>query len=124
MRPTMTKRLDSQITPIDSRSEALREKAELARHLHEQGVNPLRWTEAHPAPQSDQQTYQSTGQKPRDNQFDAKGKLYNWSPDVTATSQQANAIADAYIAERSGTTETAVPAPKIEDLIDIEQVPL
>lgn len=60
----------------DTRREALQEKAALARHLHEQGVNPTRWTQAHPAPQSEQQLYRDTGIKPRDNQFDANGKLY------------------------------------------------
>ena len=132
MRPPLTKRLQLQptttpptpLTPTvaDTKGEALQEKAALARHLHEQGIDPTRWTQAHPAPQSEQQIYRDTGIKPRDNQFDANGKLYNLSPAVAATAEQAKAIGDAYMAERRGATG-ATP-PKIEDLVDIAKVPL
>lgn len=100
MRPPVKKLIDAETTaiPADNRTEALQEMARLAQHLHGQGVNPLRWTEAHPAPEADQAAYQATGLKPRDNQFEAGGTLYNWSPAVTATRAQAKAIADAYIA--------------------------
>jgi hypothetical protein len=131
MRPPVKKRIDSETaqTPIasrtaDSRTEALQEKAKLAEHLHTQGVNPVRWTEAHPAPQSDQATYQATGLKPKDNQFDVGGKLYDWSPAATATPEQAKAIANAYITERTGKDDAVVTAPKIEELVDITKVPL
>ncbi|WP_374654318.1 hypothetical protein [Dongia sp.] len=124
MRPPLTKRIDDSKTspaPIDSRTEALQEKTKLARHLHSQGVNPVRWTEAHPAPQSEQETYRTTGLKLKGNQFEVGGKLYNWSPAVTASPKQAQAIADAYIDERRG---AATPEPKIEDLVNIAEVPL
>lgn len=130
MRPPLKKRIGLPETPLlepmpttDSKAEALEEKRQLAKHLHNQAINPLRWTEAHPASQSDQQTYQATGQKPRGNQFDVKGKLYNWSPDVTATPQQAKAITDAYMAERSGTAQKET-GPAIDKLVEVEKVPL
>ena len=126
MRPPLKKRIDSNLLPAqaDSKSEGLEEKAKLARHLHDQGVNPLRWTEAHPARQSDQQQFQETGRKACDNQFEVDGKLYDWTPSVTATPEQAKAIANAYIAERSGKDDAAALTPKIEDLVDIAEVPL
>jgi hypothetical protein len=125
MRPPLKKRIDSNLlpTPADSKSEGLEEKAKLARHLHDQSVNPLRWTEAHPARQAEQQVYQETGLKRRDNQFEVDGKLYDWTPSVTATPEQAKAIANAYIAERSGKDDAAALTPKIEDLVDIAEVP-
>ncbi len=126
MRPPVKKLVDAKTaaTPADSRAEALQEKTKLAKQLHAQGVNPVRWTEAHPAPQSDQATYQATGLKPKDNQFEVGGKLYNWSPAVTATPAQAKAIADAYIAERTGKDDVAAATPRIEELVDIATVPL
>lgn len=126
MRPPLKKRADSAVIPAraDSHTEALQEKAALAKHLHEQGVNPLRWTEAHPAPQSDQATFQKTGLKPRENQFEVGGKIYNWSDEVKATPPQAKAIGEAYVAELKGKDDTAAPVPKIEELVDIAEVPL
>jgi hypothetical protein len=126
MRPPLKKRNEAQAVPAatDSRTEALQEKAALAKHLHEQGVNPVRWTEAHPAPQSEQATFQQTGIKPRGNQFEVAGKLYNWSDEVKATPAQAKAIGDAYIAERTGKDDAVAVVPKIEELVDIAQVPL
>lgn len=126
MRPPVMKRIDSETatTPTDSRAEALQEKARLAQHLHTQGVNPARWTEAHPAPQPDQATYQATGRKSKDNQFEVGGKLYDWSPAVTATPRQAKAIADAYVAERMGKHDGTATTPRIEELVDIAAVPL
>lgn len=126
MRPPVTKRLNTQPTlpTSDLGTEALEEKKKLAHHLHNQGVNPERWTEAHPALQAEQQTYRSTGFKRRDNQFEVGGKLYDWSPAVMATPQQAKAIADAYVAERSGKDPNTAPTPKIEDLVDVAKVPL
>ncbi|WP_368412817.1 hypothetical protein [Dongia sp.] len=127
MRPPVKKPLDSHLTDapqVESRREGLAEKRKLAQHLHDQGINPLRWTDAHPAPQSDQATFRTTGRKPKDNQFEVGGKLYDWSPAVTATPQQAKAIADAYIAERSGKDGGATSTLKIEDLVDIGEVPL
>ncbi|WP_374380412.1 hypothetical protein [Dongia sp.] len=124
MRPPVAKRLDILPSPSDSKSEALEEKKKFAQHLHNQGINPARWTEAHPAPQAEQMTYQATGQKPRDNQFEVDGKLYNWSPSVTATAKQTQAITDSYIAERRGIADPKVTGPKIEDIVDIAEVPL
>jgi hypothetical protein len=126
MRPPAKKRIeaDTAPAPADSRTEALQEKAKLAQYLHAQGVNPVRWTEAHPAPQSDQATFQKTGLKSKDNQFEVGGKLYDWSPAVTATPAQAKAIADAYVAERSGKDDDVISTPKIEELVDIDAVPL
>jgi hypothetical protein len=126
MRPPAKKRIeaDTAPAPADSKAEALQEKAKLAQYLHAQGVNPVRWTEAHPAPQSDQAAFQKTGLKSKDNQFEVGGKLYDWSPAVTATPAQAKAIADAYVAERSGKDDAVASAPKIEELVDIDAVPL
>ncbi|MBI2256268.1 MAG: hypothetical protein HYU58_16715 [Proteobacteria bacterium] len=126
MRPPAKKRIDSETAPApaDSKAEALQEKTKLAQQLHDQGVNPVRWTEAHPAPQSDQAAYQKTGLKAKDNQFEVGGKLYDWSHEVMATPQQAKAIADAYIAERTGKNDAVAPTPKIEELVDIDKVPL
>ncbi|MDY0872257.1 lysozyme family protein [Dongia rigui] len=126
MRPPAKKRIDFEVatSPADSRTEALQEKAKLAQHLHVQGVNPVRWTEAHPAPQSDQATFQKAGIKSKDNQFEVGGRLYDWSPAVTATPAQAKAIADAYVAERTGKNDVAAATPTIEELVDIAAVPL
>jgi len=126
MRPPLKKRIEAQTVPAttDSRTEALQEKAALAKHLHEQGVNPVLWTKAHPAPQSEQVTFQKTGIKPRGNQFEVAGKLYNWSDEVKATPAQARAIGDAYVAERTGKDDAVAVVPKIEELVDIDAVPL
>lgn len=127
MRPPMTKRpLNQPISGApalpDSKSEGYAEKVELAQHLHAQGVNPLRWTEAHPAPQVAQHQFQETGLKARDNQFDVDGRLYDWSPAVSATPQQAKAISEAYMATPHD--PPTARGPPVESLVDIDKVPL
>lgn len=112
----------TETSAADSKSEGYAEKVKLAEHLHAQGVNPSRWTEAHPARQSDQQHFQETGRKARDNQFDVGGKLYDWSPAVTATPEQAKAIADAYVATPHDPAR-ARAAPPVEEIVDVNQVP-
>lgn len=50
------------------------------------------------------------------------GRLYDWSPAVTATPAQAKAVADAYVAQSKGAT-AASPAP-VESLVRVEDVQL
>lgn len=129
MRPPVKKPLDSHPADapqvesrIDSEREALAKKRKLAQHLHDQGINPLTWTDAHPASQAAQRQFQETGRKLRDNQFDVSGRLYDWAPSVNATPAQAKAIADAYAAGSQGLAARR-PVP-VETLVDIAQVPL
>lgn len=129
MRPPMMKRAVTTVEaaqsdpPLtDSRREGYLEKVKLAQHLHDQGVNPLRWTEAHPAPQTAQQRFQETGRKTRDNQFDVDGRLYDWSPAVSASPAQAKALTEAYAATTH--QPLAGPGAPVEALIDVDKVPL
>lgn len=98
------------------------DRVKLAEHLHNQGINPARWTEAHPAPAQTQKLFQETGRKARGNQFELGGRLYDWSPAVTATPAQARAVADAYVAQSKGAT-AASPA-SVESLVRVEDVQL
>nr|WP_298683279.1 hypothetical protein [uncultured Dongia sp.] len=129
MRPPMSKRVEDRLSEgpaADSKSEGYAEKVKLAEHLHAQGINPLRWTEAHPAPQGAQQHFQKTGRKGRDDQFEVGGRLYDWAPGISATPAQAKAIAEAYIAtphDPPASRPGSYLAP-IEELMDVTQVPL
>ena len=98
------------------------DKRDLARRLDEQGVNPLAWTRAQPAAFADQDEFRKTGRKPRDNQFEVGGRLYDWSPEIAATPAQGRAALNAYLKEIGdpGTRETA----PLESYVDIDKVPL
>lgn len=98
------------------------DKAKLARHLHDQGINPLLWTRAHPAPFADQEEFRRTGRKARNNQFEIGGRLYDATPDIAATPAQGRAAFGTYLKE-IGDPE-AKDAPPLESFVEIEKVPL
>jgi hypothetical protein len=98
------------------------DKAQLARHLHDQGVNPLLWTRAHPAPFADQEEFRKTGRKARETQFEVGGRLYDATPDIAATPAQGRAAFGTYLKEIGD--PDATDAPPLESFVEIEKVPL
>lgn len=79
------------------------DKLKLATSLHEQGVDPIRWQEAEPAPYAAQRLYRETRQAPED-MFVAQDRLYRRSPAIAATPDQCGLlIALAVIYGRFGT---------------------
>ncbi|WP_374369968.1 hypothetical protein [Dongia sp.] len=97
-------------------------KANLARHLHDQGINPLLWTKAHPAPFADQEEFRKTGRKVRESQFEVGGRLYDATPDIAATPAQGRAAFGTYL-KKIGDPD-AKDAPPLESFVEIEKVPL
>lgn len=89
-------------------------KLNLASHLHSQGVNPLRWQEADPAPHEAQRRYRETGQVPEE-MFVANDRLYRRTPAIAATRVQGQDALDVYLG--------AAPKP-VAELVPVGEVPL
>lgn len=108
--------------PAGIPTQAYADKAKLAQHLHAQGINPLLWTKAHPAIHAEQEQFRRTGQKPRENQFEVDGRLYESSPEIAATPAQGRADFSAYLQAR-GDPDTRDTSP-LESFVEIDKVPL
>jgi hypothetical protein len=98
------------------------DRLKLARHLHDQGINPLNWTRAQPAPFAEQEAFRRTRQKPRADQFEVGGRLYDWSPEVAASAAQGRAAFQNYLKD-IGDPETKETSP-LESYVEIDKVPL
>lgn len=98
------------------------DRVKLAQHLHDQGINPLTWTQAQPASFAEQEEFRKTGQKPRENQFEVSGRLYDATPALAATPAQAKVALDRYL--RDIGDRTTESAPPIEQFVEIDKVPL
>lgn len=90
------------------------EKLKLAAYLHDQGIDPTRWTEAQPADWPTQQAFRATGEKDA-RHFEVAGRLYQTAPQVAATQAQGQDALDVYLG--------AAPKP-VEQLVDVAKVPL
>lgn len=108
--------------PVGIPTQEYADKANLAQHLHDQGINPLLWTKAHPAPFADQEEFRKTGRKARENQFEVGGRLYDATPDIAATPAQGRAAFGTYLKEIGD--PDAEDAPPLESFVEIEKVPL
>lgn len=106
-----------QETPVESPPEPdpdYEKKLKLATQLHDQGVNPLRWQEADPAPHEAQRRYRETGQVPEE-MFVANDRLYRRTPAIAATRAQGQDALDVYLGA----------APKlVAELVPVGEVPL
>lgn len=98
------------------------DRLKLARHLHDQGINPLKWTRADPATFAEQEAFRRTGQKPRADQFEVDGRLYDWSPEIAASAAQGHAAFQNYLKDIGDPDTKAVPA--LESYVEIDKVSL
>lgn len=98
------------------------DKLNLAQRLHEQGVDPLSWTKAQPAAFADQDQFRKTGRKPREDQFEVGGRLYDWSPEIAATPAQGRAALGVYLKEIGDPDSSETPP--LESYVDIDKVSL
>jgi hypothetical protein len=89
------------------------EKRKIAKHLHDQGIDPEKWTEAEPLPYPDQEQFQAIGLKPNDLHFEVGGRLYRWAPHLVGNDNQRRAA----IAEYEGKGKRP-----IEELVDLAKV--
>ena len=90
------------------------DKLKLATSLHEQGIDPVRWQEAEPAPHAAQRLYRETRQAPED-MFVVQDRLYRRSPAIAATPDQGKDDLDVYLG--------AAPRP-IAELVPVDRVQL
>lgn len=90
------------------------DKLKLATSLHEQGIDPIRWQEAEPAPNTAQRLYRETRQAP-DDMFVVQDRLYRRSPAIAATPDQGKDDLDVYLG--------AAPKP-IAELVPVDRVQL
>jgi len=89
-------------------------KLKLATLLHDQGINPVRWPQAEPAPHEAQRRYRETRQVP-DEMFVVEGRLYRRDPAIAATRAQGQDALDVYLG--------ATPKP-VAELVPVAEVPL